>query len=62
MARRNGEAWNDEDIETLVRMFRAGDNNREIARTLERTVASVSTRISTLKRRRLLGMDREDAD
>ncbi len=47
MARRNGEAWNDEDIETLVRMFRAGNNNREIARALERTEASVSNRIST---------------
>ena len=62
MSQCNGEAWNDQDIETLGRMFRAGNNNREIARTLERTEAAVSTRISTLKRHRLLGMDRKDAD
>lgn len=60
MPRRNGEVWSDKDISTLRRMFRAATRTATL-RTLERTEASVSSRISDLKRRRLLGPDKGDA-
>ncbi len=55
MSVRSGEAWNDEDLRTLRRMYRDGCHNREIAKALERTEASVSARLSTMKRQRMFG-------
>jgi len=49
MAGRRGEAWNNEDEETLRRMSAAGERLSDIARALERSQLAVQNRASRMK-------------
>lgn len=57
MANRKSEAWNEDDIAQLMRMYVSGASNAEIARALERTEGAVGARLSRLRKHRRLFTD-----
>jgi len=61
MSSRNRKARDDDDMRALRQMYRGGSTNAEIALALGRTKASISARVSRMKRRRLLGLSNPDA-
>ena len=54
-----GKAWTQEEIELLGKHYKEGRREKEIAKTLSRTLSSVSKKIDALNLRKLHGHERK---